>query len=365
LGPAGNFDFAPVGAEAERLEKGGGDPTHVSQLQMSSADWPTFRANNTCSATTTAAVAANARLLWRFKPKVSPPPTAPPPTAPVAVGGLVFTAGSDGVVQALDAATGRLKWKAYTGGAVRIPPAIWNGRALLGSGDGWVYAFEAQTGRPLWRFRAAPAERKIPVYDSLLSTWPAASGVIVEDGIAYAAAGIANYDGTYVYALDAATGKIKWQNNTSGHLDKQARTGVSVQGHTLLYDGKLYLAGGTSVSPAIYDIKDGKCLNDPSQLAECVARSPRGWELSLLGDQVAACGKPFYAHPKYDVFDDTVFSKVFLTSSGGRDIVWVCNQYNKTVLCFARLDRKLLNKSVAAPPGRLLVAWKRLGIQEL
>jgi outer membrane protein assembly factor BamB len=204
----------------------------------------------------------------------------------------------------------------------------------------------------------------MPVYDSLLSTWPAASGVIVEDGIAYAAAGIANYDGTYVYALDAANGKIKWQNNTSGHLDKQARTGVSVQGHTLLYEGKLYLAGGTSVSPAIYDIKDGKCLNDPAQLAECVARSPRGWELSLLGDQVVACGKPFYAHPKYDVFDDTVFSKVFLTSSGGRDIVWVCHQYNKKVLCFARLDRKLLNKSMAEPRGRLLVAWNRLGIQD-
>jgi len=91
---------------------------------------------------------------------------------------------------------------------VRFPPTIWKGRALVGSGDGWVYAFEAQTGRLLWRFRAAPAERKIPVYGSLLSTWPVASGVLVEDGIAYVAAGIVNYDGTYVYALDAATGRI-------------------------------------------------------------------------------------------------------------------------------------------------------------
>ena len=31
-------------------------------------------------------------------------------------------------------------------------------------------------------------ERKIPVYGALLSTWPAASGVIVEDGTAYVAA---------------------------------------------------------------------------------------------------------------------------------------------------------------------------------
>ncbi|GAH67229.1 unnamed protein product [marine sediment metagenome] len=58
---------------------------------------------------------------------------------------------------------------------------------------------------------------------------PVASGVVIEDGVAYFAAGIVNYDGIHVYALDAATGTIKWQNNTSGHLDPEARTGVSVQ----------------------------------------------------------------------------------------------------------------------------------------
>jgi outer membrane protein assembly factor BamB len=58
-----------------------------------------------------------------------------------------------------------------------------------GLADGFVYATEAATGRPLWRFRAAPAERKIPVYGSLSSTWPVAGGVLVEKGVAYAAAG--------------------------------------------------------------------------------------------------------------------------------------------------------------------------------
>ena len=92
-------------------------------------------------------------------------------------------------------------------GNIRFPPTIWQGRALVGSGDGFVYAFEAKTGRTLWRFRAAPVERRIPVYGQLLSTWPVASGVLVQDGVAYAAAGIVNYDGTHVYALDAATGR--------------------------------------------------------------------------------------------------------------------------------------------------------------
>ena len=364
LGPAGDFDFSPRAIESQRLEKGARNLKKVASLPESLADWPVFRADNTGSATTEAAISEKATLLWRFKPKTTPAPTLSVPTAPVTVGGLVFASGPDGIVRVLDAVDGRLRWKAYTGGAVRFPPTIWKGRALVGSGDGWVYAFEAQTGRLLWRFRAAPVERKIPVYDSLLSTWPAASGVLVEDGIAYIAAGIVNYDGTYVYALDAVTGRIKWQNNTSGHLDRQARTGVSVQGHQLLHDGKLYLASGTSLSPAVYNISDGKCLNDPKPLARCQSQSPRGCELSLLGDQVMACGKPFYAHPKYDVFDNTVFNKVFLTSSGGRDIVWVSSQNSKKVLCFDHIDRKLLSKKMAEPRNRFNVDWKRLGVSD-
>ena len=364
LGPAGDFDFSPRATEAERLEKGDGDLTQVASLSESPADWPTFRADNVGSAATEAAVPDKGVLLWQFTPEISVPDAAPVPTAPVTVGGLVFVSGPDGIVRAIDAATGRLRWKAYTGGAVRFPPTIWKGRALVGSGDGWVYAFEAQTGRLLWRFRAAPIERVIPVYGLLHSTWPAASGVLVEDGIAYVAAGIVNYDGTYVYALDAATGKIKWQNNTSGHLDREARTGVSVQGHQLLHDGKLYLASGTSVSPAVYTVANGKCLNDPAPLARCESHSPRGWELSLLADQVVACGKPFYAHPKYDVFDNTVFNKVFLVPSGDRDIVWVCNQNNRRVMCFDHIDRKLLRKSMANPGNRFNVDWRKLGIKD-
>ena len=171
-------------------------------------------------------------------------------------------------------------------------------------------------GRPLWRFRGSPAQRLIPVYGELLSTWPVASGVLVEDDTAYFAAGIVNYDGTYVYAIDPATGYVKWCNDTSGHLDPQAQVGVSAQGHLLSNAGKLYLAGGNAVSPAIYDQRDGNCLNDPASLAQCESTSPRGWELFLVGDRVIACGRPYYAHPDLDVYDHTVSKKILHTSSG-------------------------------------------------
>jgi outer membrane protein assembly factor BamB len=101
------------------------------------------------------------------------------------------------------------------------------------------------------------------VYGALSSTWPVNTGVVVEDGVAYAGAGIISYDGTHVYALDADTGAIRWQNNTSGHLNPELRAGVSVQGDAALIDGRLMLAGGNVACPAIYDLANGTCLNQP------------------------------------------------------------------------------------------------------
>jgi outer membrane protein assembly factor BamB len=236
---------------------------------------------------------------------------------------------------------------------------VWKGRVLVGSGDGWVYALEAATGRLLWRFNAAPADRKIPVYGSLMSTWPVASGVLVENGVAYFAAGIANYDGTHVYALNAETGKIVWQNNTSGHLSPEARTGVSVQGHLLIHGGKLYLAGGTSISPAVYNLADGKCLNDPAPLATCNSTSVRGQELYKVGSRIAVSGAPLYGDPEYPVYDRTITSAILHTSAGARDVVWMDS---RKILCFKKIPGAVLDKSIVEPPG--VAGWAKLDIPD-
>jgi outer membrane protein assembly factor BamB len=279
--------------------------------------------------TSAAVVPPSVRLRWKMTlaPSVRPTP-------PTAVADLVFVGGSDGVVHAIDRTDGSCRWRAMTGGDVRIPPSIEAGRALVGSGDGWVYAWEARSGREQWRFRAAPAERRIPVYGQLRSTWPVASGVLIHNGTAYAAAGIVNYDGTHVFALDAATGRIRWQNSTTGHLDPEARTGVSVQGHLLLHEGRLYLAGGNVVSPAIYDLRDGSLLNDPAQHIRRVQQnnvpastSPRGADLYLIGNRVLAAGKPLCAHPDWEVYDATVERKTLVTSVRNREIVWLNNSH--------------------------------------
>jgi outer membrane protein assembly factor BamB len=352
-GSAGDFDFSPDPNEASRIQRNPDGTEPKKLLAATAADWPTFRANNRRTTFTQALVPSSNRLLWQTKPAARAGVRL---TAPVAVERLVMLAGSDGVVRALDAETGDERWRAYTGGEIRIPPTIWEGRALVGSGDGWVYCFDVAVGRLLWRFRAAPAERKIPVYGKLLSTWPAASGVLVEDGTAYVAAGLVNYDGTYVYALDAATGVVKWCNDTSGHLDPEAKTGVSVQGHLLFHRDRLYLAGGNAISPALYDASDGRCLNDASLLALCESTSPRGCELFLVGNRVIACGPPLYADPDIPVYDHTVTKKMLHASTGQRDIVWL---NSSRLLCYEPLDTGELSGCVTDEkiPRHITQAW--------
>jgi outer membrane protein assembly factor BamB len=313
VGPAGDFAFNQKATEADRLERLV-EPGAIAAFPQSPSDWPTFRADSGRSAHTSAPVPSAGRptLAWRYSPK-----SAGEITAPVAAGGLVFVGGHDGTVRALDAANGEVRWTAYTGGPVRYPPTIAEGLALVGSSDGWAYAFEAATGRLVWRFRAAPADRKIPVYGQLVSTWPVASGVLVQDGVACFAAGMNDFDGTHVYALDVRTGKIRWQNNGSGHLDAFGRRGVTCQGEMLFHDGKLYLAGGNAVSPAVFDFADGRCLNNPP--GGMGSQAPRGRELYLVSNRVAVSGQPLYSQPQTPVFDQSVrWADVIVTAKNAQ-----------------------------------------------
>ncbi|MEA3225260.1 MAG: PQQ-binding-like beta-propeller repeat protein, partial [Planctomycetota bacterium] len=255
LAPAGDFTFQPA-LNDTRLEKGAGDITSVANFRVRRGDWPAYMGNNGRIPQTNATIPKQAEIKWTIDA------TTATPTAPVVAGGVVFIGDRAGAVRAIDA-DGQQKWKAYTGGAIYFPPAVARGRVYAGSADGWVYAFEAATGRRLWRFRVGPATRRIPVYGKLISTWPVSGGVLVHKGVVYAAAGIAHYDGTYVVALDAVTGKVKWYNDKSGTLSEKVNSGVSLQGSLSIRNNELCFEGGGVYQMARYDLETGKCLNTP------------------------------------------------------------------------------------------------------
>ncbi len=274
---AGDFNVEDKEPISQRLEVCEESSPVAAFPEITERDWPTYRGDNDRSACSSATVPANPKLLWTYRGAASFQPS-----APTSAGELVFLGGDDGKVRALDSNTGALKWSFATAGPVAQPPTLWKGRAFVGSGDGTVYCLEAATGRLLWRFRAAPVERRIMIYDRLCSTWPVASGVLVQDGVAYTAAGIIDYDGTYVYALDVETGKPKWSNSSSGHLNKLLRKGVSAQGVLTLAGGRLWMPGGNVISPACYTLRDGKCLSE--SVGNGSPRSNRGEEIGVLGE---------------------------------------------------------------------------------
>jgi len=251
---AGGFQFDVTATDEDRLQQAA-DFEKVIPLESLDNDWSTYRGNNHRTSSTNADAPRTVENKW-----IVATGEANTLTAPVATGELVFVGGEDGKVRAILTANGRLEWEYATSGPIKYPPTISNGRAYFGSGDGYAYCVEAATGRLLWRFRAAPVERHIMVYDHLTSTWPVASGVLIEDGVAYFAAGMVDHDGTYVYAVDAESGELKWQNNSSGHLNAELRKGVSVQGNLSILGNQLLLAGGNQVSPAQFDTRSGECL---------------------------------------------------------------------------------------------------------
>ena len=300
LAPAGEFDFDSQATNEKHLRIDRDSPP-TQPVESTAGDWPTYRGDNRRSSSTPVAIPAQVDVAWHHQSGGNQQTT-----PPITVGDLAYVAGTDGVVQALNVTTGKVAWRFTTDGRVYYPPSYSDGRLFAGSADGWVYSLDAVTGESLWRFRAAPIERRIPVYGRLSSTWPVASGVLVEDGVAYAAAGIACHDGTFVYALDAKTGQIQWQNTDSDNLTGAGEvTGVSVQGHLLLDGDRLYMAGGNVVSPAIYETKTGKCLNKlddtPKESLDThwqMQRSSRGSELFLLGDSVLTGGRMLYSEKR-------------------------------------------------------------------
>ena len=101
------------------------------------------------------------------------------------------------------------------------------------------------------------------------------------------------------------TGKLRWHNGFSGDLAADnAQVGISVQGHLLWHEGRVYLAGGNVISPAVYDAASGKCLNTLNQKPKeslddhwKMQRSARGSELFVVENRVVPAGSMLYAPP--------------------------------------------------------------------
>jgi len=68
------------------------------------------------------------------------------------VNGIVYVGSWDKNLYAIDAVTGKEKWRFATGDKVDSSPAVANGIVYVGSNDKNLYAIDAVTGKEKWRF---------------------------------------------------------------------------------------------------------------------------------------------------------------------------------------------------------------------
>jgi len=179
---------------------------------------------------------ATGALKWRFKSdgRIT--------SSPAVSRGVVYFGSFDSNFYAVDAATGQLKWKFQTGGERRFAakhlhgaepasetmpdpfdfylssPVIWNGGVYFGSGDTNVYALDAASGNLKWKFKTGDVVHGSPA---------------ISDGNLY----IGSWD-SYFYALDAANGKEKWRFKTGE--DPEIHNQVGIQSSAAVADGVVY-----------------------------------------------------------------------------------------------------------------------------
>jgi len=195
-----------AGAPGERLEHGPayGQVDNQQAPITAAEDWPTYRHDAARSGSSTTMASADLEPAWQVElgGKLS---------APTVADGRAFVAEIDAhTVHAFDADTGHELWHYVAAGRVDSPPTIYGKLVVFGSRDGWVTCLRAVDGEVVWRFRAAPDERRIGALGQLESPWPVHGSVLVEDGIAYVAAGRSSFldGGIRPYGLSVSTGEV-------------------------------------------------------------------------------------------------------------------------------------------------------------
>jgi len=163
-------------------------------------------------------------------------------SSPAVANQMVYFLSYDSNFYAVDETTGQLKWKFKTGGERRFAArhihgaepaaetmpdpfdfflssaAVWNGSIYFGSSDGNIYALDAATGNLKWKFKTG----------DVVHASPAIAGGTVFVG---------SWD-SYFYAIDAATGKEKWRFKTGEDHDTYNQVGI--QSSAAIGDGMVY-----------------------------------------------------------------------------------------------------------------------------
>jgi outer membrane protein assembly factor BamB len=179
--------------------------------------------------------ASNGAVKWSYN--LAPGDVMTQGGAIAAANGLVYGVTYLGNVVALDAATGSVRWTAFVDNSYGSP-VVSNGIVYASQIDGKLYAFNAQTGSTLWTANTGGstcydpavgngivyltcADKKLYAFDAgsgtLLWTASTGSGVARRPAVANGVV-FAGCDDLKLYAFDARSGSVLWTAAAGGYV---------------------------------------------------------------------------------------------------------------------------------------------------
>ena len=214
-------------------------------------------------------------------------------------------------VHCLDINNGSEKWFYRTNGAVRFPPAHYNGKLYFGSDDGYVYCINASTGSLVWKYSPSGDTRLLGNNKNLIPQWPIRTGTAVDGGKVYFAACLVPWENPYLCSVEAETGSDSgtglYKNTLNTSAAPYSENILSPMGAILLSSTKIYLSQGRA-APHVFSRTTGSNLGI---IYYSEPKSIIGWQVnwSAVGTYALLTPDSHLIHGRGRLYseDDTLF----------------------------------------------------------
>ncbi len=243
--------FISLGLAGSESPAAGALTKKQATIKSSDASWLHARGNEQRTGASRYALTAQGKQAWVV-------PSSSESLPPIISAHIIISSDTSGLVRGINGADGSVLWSWVAGGGLRSAPTLAGKAVYIGAGDGTVSCLESSDGSLCWQQSVAPVRRGIMAYGVLSDTWPVHGGLCIHDNVCYAAAGRADWDGTWLAAIDAVTGAMIWQNDEAGRLiDDKNQRGATAAGSMVFADKQLWLVGGQALNPVIIDPQTG------------------------------------------------------------------------------------------------------------
>jgi len=158
-------------------------------------------------------------------------------------GGKLYMTSGFRLVAQLDAASGRVGWRARTEQPIHGSPTVFGGRVMAVALDNTLLTFDAATGAPGWTYQGLSESARI-----LASSSPAITGDTV----------VAAFGSGELVALRAANGNDLWNNALSRASRTSALSEIrDIAGRPVIYQGDVFAVSHSGVFAAT-DLRTGQ-----------------------------------------------------------------------------------------------------------